>query len=489
LAAECGHTFQTSKQPWDRTDLHLLTSLAVGHLDDAWNLPPDNNHQYVTEHLEEDFFSSSYREDPSTIWDEFFDDKLNCQYSNENSRTYQNLVAASLKRLVVYHAIANSDQISDDEQQQFFLTIHFITSSDHFLRHLVTLFDCDLSNTNYQPINANDQSEMRKNIINLIKKWITYHGLFIGRRTLKSIERFLIRINNDPKHTSLKKWIEAILQSLPSLTYGAKKGNSSTPENPEIKNPLIMFKPSLNILGPEPLEVARQITLIYQEKFATIHSLEFIIALSNRKPTIKTPTLSDFFLFSQSITSLFAETFVNTEPKEQQNAYARIIEIIKCLFDLLNLDAVACLTQLMLRPDICTIGRATEQQKQLLLDLWKKTGENDKNEPKPTEYETIIDKNFNEWKSGIPNMSAELKRADKKTRHLPDFVNGLINWEKVRNLSQRCIVLYRFQNQFYNFYTIPQIRKIILKGPTMSGKDIEDKIEEQARILKEKDDE
>jgi hypothetical protein len=60
LARESGLVFQKSNQPWDRTDLHLLVSLAV-------------DHHEVDEPFDEDLIAAPYREDPLSIHDEPYD--------------------------------------------------------------------------------------------------------------------------------------------------------------------------------------------------------------------------------------------------------------------------------------------------------------------------------------------------------------------------------------------------------------------------------
>ncbi|OHT04482.1 hypothetical protein TRFO_28045 [Tritrichomonas foetus] len=515
LMKESGHPFQNSSQPWDRTDLHLLVSMALSNYNNnsninvspslnemndcnienenansvykyAWNIPPDMSHQYIIESLEEDFFSSPYREDPMAIWDEFFDPDLNVIYENGQPKTYQNILAASLKRLIVYHVTSDVQMIPDEEQHMFFLTIHSITSADHFLRHLVTLFDCELQNTMYEDkiIENSKLFSIRKNIINLIQKWTKFHGLFIGKRTLKSVNQFCTRIIESKEFEQLHKFIQVILNILPNLRYGMRLGSQELTNRapPIIKNEHILFHPRLTILDPEPQEVARQITLIYHEKYASIHSLEFITAISNRHTTIQTPTLSEFFKFGDHLSHLVAETYIKAENK--QSAFSRLFEISQALFQLNNYEALSCFIHFLNRDDIFAIGKGAESQKVRIKAMWRETGEDDKFEKlHPTVYENSINKIFNEWGSAIPNMHAELKRGNKKLRSKVDFINGLINWEKVREISQRCTVLYRFQNQSYNLWNIPQITKAVTRPLTMTVNDIDEKIDELYKLI------
>jgi len=154
LAEESGHEFQSSNQPWERTDLLLITSLAISNREDPWEVPPlswgASSHQYFSESIEEDVFSSPYREDPSKIWEEFFDPTLNAEFTTNSQDpkdlSFDNIKHASLRQLVASLVRTTalrkgSPKPSDESSELFFLTLHSITSAEHFLQMLVVLFD------------------------------------------------------------------------------------------------------------------------------------------------------------------------------------------------------------------------------------------------------------------------------------------------------------------------------------------------------------
>jgi hypothetical protein len=200
LALESGHTFQRSAQPWQRTDLHLLCSIAVGHREDAWNLPRDADSQYIDEPLEEDFFASPYREDPSLICEEFYNPDLNVIYDSTGCRNLAGIRACSLRRFVVY--FATLETLDNEELQMFFLSLHSITSASHFLEHMVTLYDMQIDTARLQAVRGRRETAelcylcISRNIVNFIKQWKDYH---IGRCTLKLVAQFLARMQIEPE--------------------------------------------------------------------------------------------------------------------------------------------------------------------------------------------------------------------------------------------------------------------------------------------------
>ncbi|OHS93158.1 RasGEF domain containing protein [Tritrichomonas foetus] len=467
LAKESGHQFQSyGTQPWERTNLHLLTSMAIGLKEDAWDIQPncDPNHTYVIEEIEEDFFSSPYREDPSTIWREFHDLGRGTEYIN-NERVFSKMKLCSLKRLVVCMLMFDGKNITYDDQHEFFLSLQSITSADHFLEHLVTLFNCNTVAAGFQSLPTNKVKNIQVAVLQLVRRWINFHGLFIGTNTLKNIMKFVDRILLDESLSHAHENAKKIKDVLPKLTYGMSVVEESV--RTMIKNRLdpaidlrnkIIFSPLLTLLGPNPLEVARQISMIYHEKFATIHSLEFIIGMKNGEASLQTPTISEMFVMDEHLAQLVAKTFIEAENK--QEAYLKLVDIARKLHDLYNFDSLAVFLRILLRDDVRLLAMPKEATKleNELRGFLEDCGENLDSLDK---YENLMIKRAKKQSPAIPNIYTELKKADPNILKQPDFINGLLNWEKIRSLGRMCSVWYRLQNTKYNYWPIPQIQKVI----------------------------
>ena len=468
LERESGHKFQNSPQQWDKTDLQLLISLAISHNEDPWNIPPDFGHNYVRESIEEDNFAFPYKEDPNTIWEELVHPMLHSIYSDVTQPTYSNLIACSLKRIVVslIQPQGENKHLPDPDQQLIFLTLHSMTSSDHFLKQLVTVFD-----GNY-PEELKDQiepkmPEIRSNIIDVIRKWINFHGLFIGKHTLKSISQFLKRILDSGEHPKLNKIVKVSLETIPSLKYGIRMGEKNE-DSITVRVPEVLFRPDLNLLLPDPDFVAGQISTYQKTVFAAVHSLEFINAFSLHKTTIQTPTLNEFFEFGHRLQCLFLEAFLKEDKPE--DGFSKLLKLAKELDKLKNYDAVYNLLTLVRREDVKKLGRCTESQMKTIDQLWETCGKDGSDfcsGPEPSLYEKNLKQYFDLWSACIPNMTAELHSVPLEITNQEDFTkDGLINWEKRRKIGDRVQIIYRFQN--YTSYPPPvsQIQKVISSAPT-----------------------
>jgi hypothetical protein len=473
LAEESGYTFQASTQAWDRTDLHLLVSLGVGHREDAWSVPPDFGHLYIRDAFEEDFVAAPYRENPKQISDELYNPTSNVVYDDSGARnSLTHIKACSLRRFVVF--LVTLDRVDNEEQQMFLLSLNAITSASHFLEHLVTLYDMDIDERRLASVGLHlTRLEICRNILSLIRNWIGFHR---GRHTLDLVAQFSKRALGELAIKEPNSFLGPYLRKLAEQSVGPKVFETRA-DPPCIPDALRLFRPTLKLLDPEPLEVAHQVTLISHQKFASVHPLEFIIGLSNRKPTVKTPTLAEFFGFGDSLTLLVAEAFLSAERK--QVAYDRILEIAKHLADMNNLDALAAVLRFLI---LDCLGKVVTVQLELVNHLWTRCGEAErKNGAVPNPYDTQIVRQFSNWAPTIPNMHVELKSGVKQPDRKPDYVDGLINWEKLIPHARKCLVMTRFQNMPYNFTVIPQIQKIILKRPEAAAVVLQERLDDLAR--------
>ena len=470
LEGESGYQFQKRSQPWDKTDLHLLTSAGVLPREDPWNVNEEPGHYFITESLEEDFFASPYEEDYSSIYKEILDPDLGAIYeTDKNGNRVQPLVlkAASLKRLAVYLTL----ELDDDEQLYGFLyVIHSFTSSHHFFQHICAIFyaaNAEMSDSDKEKISKMEKDN-QISVINLFKKWISEHGLFIGRRTIKSIGHFYRKIIDDRvNYDYLYKYAKSGLDSLPSIGFGRKMGKLQKPsDEPLIDNPQILFRPSLKLIDPNPKEVARQITLVFYDAFKAIHSREFVVALGDREVSPKTPTLAEFRDIGRKLELLILENIAIAQDKTA--AVNRVLEIAKELSDLGNYDALYWIINALLREELSFLPVMKDENVLNLISSLKSSAGYDIDSI--SEYLENIKLRFGGWSSTIPNIRTELLTF--KSDDSPLFIDGLINLEKRRPFSNKIVVLYKFQNKPYIYHPISQIQKIILRGPNMSEEEL-----------------
>lgn len=474
LSKETGFEFfNPPSSDWETTDLRMITSLSLGLRDSAWDEITELNHKFVLEEHEEDYNASPYREDPSLIWEEYFNPDINTVFTPNKPRSFATLEASTLRRVVVLLTSSNKGYLSDEDLNNFFLSLHSVTSSEHFYDLIMYLFFLKGNNPKIESIKPKELELLRMNIINLIKKWLFFHGLFIGKKTLKSIEEFLKEITNTSEYGFLKKFTASILSVIPTLTYGQKQGSSSVKKSaPIIPNPTIILSLDLKFFDPEPMEVARQVTLLAHDVFCSIHSMEFINAFSKKNSSaFSTPTLNEFNFFNERITLHVLETLAYADDPE--DAYRRAVEICQCLLEMRNFGTLSAFVSALGRADSQELCRISEDTKKTVANLYF----NSEN------YEDKLLHAYSSWSTAIPNMKSEIRNqlGSIENEEMPQFINGLINWNRVRKLSERSSIMYRFQNTKYSFYPVSQIQKVITRGPQHDEREIEIKMDQRIK--------
>jgi hypothetical protein len=469
LAVEAGVIFQAGSQPWDRTDLRLLVSLAVGHREDPWNPPIDVDHLYIEEPFDEDLLAAPYREDPQTIDAELYDPDLNVVHDSSGQRSLSAIERCSLKRLVVNLVIYKTNRTLDDNEVEiFFLALNSITSAAHFLEHLVTLYDLAIDERRLATARCpKGAADIQLAIARILEQWMKKR---ISPRVVELIRQFATRALNEIGQSN--PTLAAVLRNLKTPVPQMVEVPGFAP--PIVPQPDALLTQTVGLFDPEPSEVARQISLICHEKFARIHPLEFITAMNVGSTTVRTSTLAEFFDFGDALTLLATDAFLAAPNK--QIAYNRILEIAQNLSHLNNFDAVSCFLRFLGHKDV---RKVVTLPIDLLEELWNAAGERER-----ALYDAQLVKQIDAGdRPSIPNMHIEITGCVRQTSQ-PDHIRGLINWKKVFPHARRCAIFNHFQERTYKFTVLPQIQKIILKAADLVEQTLQERLEELARTFR-----
>ena len=465
LEEETHQRFQLVQQPWDKTDLHVLASMGVSARENAWDYANEPNHKYVDEVLDEDYSAYPHFEDPSEIYKEILDDQLGLVLDEDGSWK-----ASSLRRFVV--SLVSNSAIDEEEVEKKLLILQSFTSSYHFFTHLKNIMQLHKlklpdEETKEKLDKWMSSVDYKGNTLSLMNKWRRLHGLFIGHRTIKAMEKFLKKIYSDPFYEQQVKFIKPALATFPQLRYGMTMSELPATDEPRIPNPQVIFKRGLTILEPDSLEVARQICLVFHKAFKAIHTREVEVALENQKVLPQTPTLIDFFSHGKRFEHLIVETIAMADNKEK--AVQRVLEIAEKLLELGNYEATARILKALRKKELKKVQTLSSEKTMVRMKTMSDLSGVD---PEFSSiYSAKLSERYVKWDTAIPNMKTEMVLLPKDAS--PSFIDGLINWKKRKPLGDKTYVLYRFQSRRYTFYPISQIQRIITRGPTMTRIQIE----------------
>ena len=157
-----------------------------------------------------------------------------------------------------------------------------------------------------------------------------------------------------------------------------------------------------------------------------------------------------------------------------EETITKLIEIVRELIKIANFEAASRICQALSNKRLqkvrymqeCLYGENSRFHKEFI-SLKEKCLRSE-------EYFKTVVSFFNSGNPGIPNIQVEL--CSLPTEGAPSFIDGKINISKKRPLADKTNMLYRFQNKSYNFYDVPQIQKVIIRGPILTKHKIYGKI-------------
>lgn len=477
LDAKC--TFQNIEQNFEHTTLRLIASLGVLTKEDPWDILSDPNHHYHPSETIEGYFGSSYTEPPDTIASQFKDPNSEIIWMPRSTPNIYGIHWASLRRLIVF--LIENPPRGEDLNIYLFVLLS-IARTDHLFLHFETVFYLESKLKSNKQCSKPEKDKIeelktqivktyRMRILELFDHFISFLGLYLGTKTIKLITFFCQNlISQETISPNLKTIAQNILKKIPQLNYGMLDNKPPLEfEEPVIPVPDILFSQALTILDPEPIEVARQITLIAHQYFKAIYPNEIFTALKTQNFSPQTPSIQEFMAFGDTIQSWFIECLSNATSKDHfSEVFEKLLKISQSLFALGNFDSLSRFVHavaearkisdnidVFINEEKCFLRHFNQLSN--MCGIEESHGQNN--------YRNAIDNRYKNGERAVPNLSVELLSIP---LNQPPSQNedGLINIPRRLLRAQKLNILYQFQCRPYNFYEIPQIVKILKRGPT-----------------------
>lgn len=476
LRMESGLDLQRLDQPWDRTDLLMLSSLGILPKEDPWRVGTQSNCIFIDQVPDPDAFSPKYAEDQTEIFNELLDESIGIVFKDD-TQAFSSIQRASLRRFGVICATGSPEFVNSKQIHSFLNALPVITSSMHFFELLMAIYHCDELTKASPEQNAQltkGKQVYQEGVVNFLTAWLKYNGKHLGVNTLKALHQFFLEIDEGTEDTTRNQ----IVQQIQDIQEKKSPPNPVPPTaNPIIPDPQILFRPNLRFIDGDPAEVARQMSLLFYQKFKDIHPREFITALMERSITHRTQKLKDFVDFGQQIVLLIKETIAYSPVTDLEKNVQRIMDIANELVKLRNFHAAACFKEAITSEDF---SLATFKcQKADGSGLWEKCGDTEKS---LDVYMNAIERNYKNKIPTIPNIRAEIMAFQSKNRSV--FAEGMIDWESLEGFANRVTMFHSFQNRPYNFWPVPQLQAAITKAPAHNNLQIADMFDQLIRIQK-----
>ena len=464
IAKESGLEFQDIEEPFEYTGLRILVSLGMPGVKNPYSIKEEDDAGtvYVDEEQSDVICSSMIKDDTSLIYRDFLDFKINAVYNEKARINLSGIRLASIGRLA---ALLFLGCHSDSEISQLFISLLVLTPTGHFLEIAKTAYNFIENSKEMTEKQKKDliaiQEPLRANIVKILGKWIKYLGLNINSKTLADSYDFFQKIVAEEENESIVSNAKDIMETMKSLKKGIYEIKTENFEHeiliPEID---VLLSPSLALVDLDPSEIACQICLVFHERLKSVNIREFYWAISDQDVSQKTPELQRFFDFTQQISCRFIEIIFTA--KRRNETFKKLLEICCCLnafncFEgcrhILGVLMDRCLSK---SEFVRSIGDKIKRE-------WIRCGCDFKS---LDEYNSMEKHAMECFSPCVPNIGRDLY-VDSSNDWLnsPRMADGLVNYERERNISSIIERLYQFQNTEYNFTPIKPIMNLIIRQP------------------------
>jgi hypothetical protein len=317
-----------------------------------------------------------------------------------------------------------------------------------------------------------NDSTIQQNIINFSIKWVHYSSSFIGANSLRCFEKLLKKAQYDEtnKESDYYKLLTNTISEINSPNFSKQELPVDQRPDPEIgQDPTKLLKSNLTLADPEPIEMARQISLAFQEYYAAITPREFYAAISSRELSQNTPAMNEMFQFGQHLKYLIAATILAIpDPKLAQANMKRIVDIAIELKRLNNFEALSWIVSAF---DMRCLENLSDIRSKVGEELDNILNSFDWHQESKT-YEEMLDAAIQSKNPSIPSLRYELSIVAASLYGGDEFSSGKINWEKRQKASVLIKKYVQLQKNPYNFHNISQIQKLLNKGTKLTKEDL-----------------
>lgn len=452
LQLESGLDFQVNEnQSFERTSLRILTSLGVLEGEDEWDIQPEPNINYVPANTEKICQKTLYDEPINTL-----KELVNLKEKSNDIDILQPTLSQLVARLIF-------TDLNEYEKELLFIIILIHVPSQHFLKHLFAIYDCDKK---YNEMSEESKifftthsSALKFSTVAMLAGWIRYFGTYIESRALKDISDFITtkKLRNSELQHEFNN-IEFLLKEISPGKYRPLKEEPSCA--PIISDATLVLNPNTRIDKFNAEEVARQITLIFYTEFRKIPIEEFYYALNDKTISIKSPQINTLMQIGETMSLFFLDQLADSDDRLSTAIF--MSDVCSHLYNFCNFEGLRCILQVL---------RYLQEYKMLpnhqhfsnIMNLWKNLGGN---YPDISDYKILMDNAASAKKPTIPNMRIELIYQNDKGK--ANVQNGKINFGKHKQIAEKIHSLYNYQNISFNFWPVHQMQMNLLREPKRS---------------------
>ncbi|KAJ6247101.1 guanine nucleotide exchange factor [Anaeramoeba flamelloides] len=429
----------------------------------------------------------SLDDDDTNIWDEPTNNPKNIRIENQDIENYQNgdffssIYLLNINKLIEH--LIHPIHFDKKYTETFLMTHHDFLKSEHLFLKIIQRYRVPPFTNKRKRITQGkgndkekqkekDEKEMEKKYhemkISIQKNAIEVLGMWINNQFSDFgpilIEQLIAFIENEVKQNYHKE-SQMLIQNIQTLQENKHHTNNSDLQNvkkvqpPAPVIPKSLFSVNFKLSDVKPIEMARQITLFFQQLFNRIQPSDVIEhAYHTKKNTHKTQNIEKMIDKFNDFSLYLTEQIVSQKTLRQRAAqFVRWIKIGEFIREMNNFDSLLMIVGGMSNSS-CKRLKVTKSE--VSKNYWKSFDNFKKDVTNLEGY-----KNYRKLIStcelpALPYFGVFKKDLVYISDGSPSTIEGLINFRKRKFVYNIVRQIRKFQKVRYNFISIFQIQKL-----------------------------
>lgn len=387
-------------------------------------------------------------------------------------------------------------RVQDKEYIDIFLATHLrFMSTKELLNSLISYFVNPINKQAVQHLSEQEKSQyimlIRMRIVNVFKKWLKYHYAYEFEKIeiASKIESWIYSLKKDKELSTLSKFLKETWKSRLKTNFESYEFDDED-SPPKSILPKKQNAEDLSFLDIDPIELARQITLLNQKMFKFVRNNHLLEVLDN-KDDESNPVVG-ISKYSKTMTA-WVTTEIITTPQMKKRVLV-LSNFVRLCYSLVHMNNFHAAMDIYLGISHFLVNKlkktkkgltsSTKEKWKYLDELFKPDGgwKNLRKSIKESTAPLIIPPAI--WLHDLItiNENDDYWESDKGHK--------LLNFHKLRLFCSVFQEVYKCQLEPYNFEVVPTIETYLMKHlVALSTEDLENeaKIIEASNASKQKD--
>ncbi|KAJ3449895.1 guanine nucleotide exchange factor [Anaeramoeba flamelloides] len=424
------------------------------------------------------------------IWDEPKNNNKNIRIEKEDFKKYQNgdffssIYLSNINKLIEH--LIHPDHFDKKFMETFLITYHEFLKPEHLFLKIVQRYRVPSLATNETKTNNEKETEMetekgtekgteremekenkmkisiQKRTINVIDYWVDNQFSDFGPILIEQLLSFL---ENEVKQNYSKESQNLItkIQTLQENKNHSKLSGQNLTKKDQPPDPIIpknLFSVNFTLSDVKPIEIARQITLLFHQLFSKIQPAELIEYSYHRKKKkdYKSQNIIKMIKKFNDVSLYVTEQIVSQKTLRLRAAqFVRWISVCELLREMNNFDSLLMIVRTINNSN-CKRLKVTRSE--VSKNHWK-SFDNLQKDVKNIEGVKIYKEFLKTCKlPALPYFGAFKADLIYISDDSSSTIEGLINFRKRKSLFNVMRKIKKYQKVVYNFIPIYQIQKL-----------------------------